>query len=139
MPLIVDAFYYGSDLAHQPSLPGIIAIAQDSPERPVIVAHCGGYRLLEYFFHLRDLPNIWYDLSFSLQYLSDSSLRSDLIKLIRYTSPDRLMFGSDFPFASAARQCDVLIGLAREAGVRDDGLDRMLATNARDLFGGVIA
>lgn len=103
-PVIYDAFYFGSELDFQPSLKGLVKLATELPHLNFIVAHCGGHKVLEYFFHLRELKNIFFDLSFSLQYLNDTSCRMDLIKLIRYTDKQKIFFGSDYPFANPTIQ-----------------------------------
>ncbi len=133
-PIVIDAFYYGKALEHQPSLAQIIRIAETFPARDVVVAHCGGYRLLEYFFHLRELGNAHYDLSFALQYLADTSLLRDLEKLIRFTPPKRVLFGSDYPYASPATQYDILVRICADAGLDDAAVDAVLHGNARRLF-----
>lgn len=134
LPVIVDAFYYGAELRFQPSLPAVIQLAQSFPQRAVVIAHCGGYKLLEYFFHLRDLQNVWYDLSFALQYFADSSLRTDLKKLIRFTDKSRLLYGSDFPYASPSLQCAEFESLADELKLDDADRAAILAENAMRLF-----
>lgn len=108
IPIIYDAFYYGSALEHQPSLSFLIKLHQALPKTRFIIAHAGGYELLKYFFHLRGLKRVGFDLSFSLQYLQDSSVAADLKKLIRFTPANRLFWGSDFPSADPQLQWDLL-------------------------------
>ena len=134
LPVIVDAFYYGTELDHQPSLRGIILLATRHPERDFVVAHSGGYEVLKYFCHLRELRNIHYDLSFSLQYLSDSSRAADLAKLIRFTDKRRIMYGSDHPWASPKLQLNVLEGIFRTLDLSAADRERILYKNARVLF-----
>jgi predicted TIM-barrel fold metal-dependent hydrolase len=134
LPIIVDAFYFGQDLEFQPSLPFIIQLARALPETPIVVAHAGGYRLLEYFFHLRELENIWLDLSFSLQYLADSSLRTDLKKVIKFWDRKRVMYGSDFPWSSAKMQADVLSNILDGLAFSDSEKHLLFYKNAADLY-----
>ena len=114
IPIIYDAFYYGANLDCQPNLAFLIKMIQNFPKRKFIIAHAGGYKILEYFFHLRDFENVGYDLSFSLQYLSDSSCRTDLKKLIKYTNPELLFYGSDYPKASPDKQLNILYEICDE-------------------------
>jgi predicted TIM-barrel fold metal-dependent hydrolase len=134
IPVIVDAFYYGDDMEHLPSLPYIIKWAKLFPERKFIVAHCGGYEITKYFFHLRSLPNIYYDLSFSLQYLSDSSLYVDMIKLIKYTDKKKIMYGSDYHWASPKLQYTILTGIFDKLSLPEKEREMILNYNAEDIF-----
>ncbi len=134
LPVIVDAFYYGPELEFKPSLEGIIQIAQTFPQRKIVVAHSGGYEVLKYFCHLRPLDNIFYDLSFSLQYLEDSSVFSDLKKLIRHTDKKRILFGSDFPYASPKKQAEIFEKLSSEIGLTEDEKSMIWGGNSKKLY-----
>jgi predicted TIM-barrel fold metal-dependent hydrolase len=134
LPVIVDAFYFGKDLDFQPSLPFIIELARSLPETPVVVAHAGGYRMLEYFFHLREFYNIWLDLSFSLQYLSDTSHLADLKKIIRFWDRKRIMFGSDFPFSSSAMQANILREILQDLQFSEQDNHLIFFENAAGLY-----
>ncbi|HTU68862.1 MAG TPA: amidohydrolase family protein [Candidatus Baltobacteraceae bacterium] len=135
LPVIVDAFYYGSNLDCQPSLNGIISLLSTFPERRFVVAHSGGHRILEYFFHLREFRNCWYELALSLQYLEDSSALLDLKKLIKFTDKSRILFGSDFPFASPRRQYKILLEIGKALALTSEDMDRILYANAAELLG----
>jgi hypothetical protein len=134
LPVIVDAFYYGDALEFNPSLSAIIMLAKQHSGRPFVIAHCGGYEILKYFFHLRPLHNIYYDLSFSLQYLRDSSLFTDLIKLIRYTDKKKIMWGSDYYLASPEVQLKILLDIFDDLKLGADDRERILYGNAELLF-----
>jgi predicted TIM-barrel fold metal-dependent hydrolase len=135
LPLIIDAFYYGQEMEFQPDLPGIIRIAKEFPNNKIIIAHAGGYEILKYFFHLRKLDNIYWDLSFSLQYLSDSSCFYDLKKLIKFNGKDRIMFGSDCPWAEPAFQINVLKSIANELSFTEKESEMIFFENAFKIFG----
>jgi len=134
LPIVVDAFYFGKELAFQPRLPAIAELLARFPERRVVVAHSGGYRVLEYFFHLREFENCYYELALSLQYLEDSSAMLDLKKLVRFTDRSRIVWGSDYPFGSPVRQLEIFLELCRGLRVGEDELHRMLFANANALF-----
>ena len=109
-------------------------LARQHRDRPFVIAHCGGYEILKYFFHLRPLPNIYYDLSFSLQYLRDSSLYTDLVKLIKYTDKSKVMFGSDYPLADPNLQLEILLGVFDELKLSTQEREKILFRNAESLF-----
>lgn len=135
LPVILDAFYYGDDFEYQPSLTHMIKFAKAYPQKQFIIAHSGGYEVLKYFFHLRPLKNVHYDLSFSLQYLHDTSCYLDLKKLIHYTDKTRIMFGSDYFWASAKFQWDVLQNIFQELAIPNDQQEMIAFSNAKKLFG----
>ncbi len=134
LPVIIDAFYYGDELEFNPSLSGVIMLARQHRDRPFVIAHCGGYEILKYFFHLRPLPNIYYDLSFSLQYLHDSSLYTDLVKLVKYTDKSKIMFGSDYPLADPNLQLEILLGVFDELKLSTQEREKILFRNAESLL-----
>ncbi len=134
LPIIIDAFYYDHNLEYQPSLKSIIDIATTFPNRRIIVAHSGGHNVLTYFFHLRTLKNVFYDLSFSLQYLKDSSVFQDLIKLIKYTDKSKILFGTDFPWANSKLQYDVLYQICEELKLNKEEINNIFYKNSYDTF-----
>lgn len=128
-PIIYDAFYYNSDLLYQPSLSFLITLATKFPKIKFIVAHAGGYNILQYFFHLRDLKNIAYDLSFSLQYLQDSSCYTDLVKLIKFSNRDKLFFGTDYPLAAPGKQFEILNNILQHLRYTDQEKENVFCNN----------
>jgi predicted TIM-barrel fold metal-dependent hydrolase len=134
LPIIIDAFYFGDDLEFQPDLANIISIARRFPNNPVIVAHCGGIEILKYFYHLKSLDNIFFDLSFSLAYLKNTSVYTDFKNLIKYGNRDNIMFGTDYPFVSAKLQLDAFTEIADEMNVTEQAREKMLYSNAVSVF-----
>ncbi len=108
IPIIYDAFYYGDEYEYRPRIERCIELIKMFPELPIIVAHSGGYEMIRYFMHLRQLKNVYYDLSLSLQFFYDSSLRLDLMKIIKFTDSKKIMFGSDYHYGSPKKQIKVL-------------------------------
>ena len=134
IPVILDAWYYGHDYAHLPSLEQNINIITGCPNKKFIIAHSGGYELLKYFFHLRDLKNVFYDLSLSLQYFHDSSIFTDLKKIIKWIPHQKLIFGSDYPWGSPAFQFSILFNILKELGFPGDSIEDVLYNNAVNLY-----
>lgn len=129
IPIIYDAFYFGHELSYQPSLQGLIQLATRFPKSKFIVAHAGGHHVLDYFFHLRDLKNVGFDLSFSLQYLEGTSSFTDLEKLLKHTDSRRLFWGSDFPFADPKIQLNNLMQIFLKLNLSSDNLERICTQN----------
>ncbi|MBX2905395.1 MAG: amidohydrolase family protein [Taibaiella sp.] len=133
-PIIVDAFFFGDDLEFQPSLPFIVKLARQFPEIPVIVAHCGGYDVMKFFYHLRKLPNIYFDLSISLAYMRSTSVYADFKNLINFGERGRVMFGTDYPYIVPSVQLGVFNQMADELNMPSEKRNEILYTNARSVF-----
>lgn len=129
IPIIYDAFYFGSDLKYQPSLIGLIKLIKAFPKRKFIIAHAGGYEVLKYFFHLREFKNVGFDLSFSLQYLHDTSLSQDLMKLLKYTDNHKIFYGSDYPYADPKLQVENLFFYFDKLNFDSKSIDGVMNTN----------
>ena len=136
IPIIYDAFYYGANLAFQPSLSAVISIASAFPQVPVVVAHSGGHHVLDYFYHLRELPNIFYDLSFSAVYLHGTSEEINLKKLIRHTDRSRVIFGTDYPYVVPSLQLQACEIMLSEASYSKEEIEMFFYSNAKALFTG---
>jgi len=134
VPIIIDAFYFGDDLEFQPNLANIISIARRFPDVPIIVAHCGGIEILKYFYHLKSLANIHFDLSFSLAYLKHTSVFADYKNLIKYGNADNILFGTDYPFVNAKLQLDAFTEITEEMNIPLPSVEKMLYGNAQRLF-----
>lgn len=94
--IIIDCFYYGSNLETHTNLELSIFIAKYFKETKIILAHGGGHKVLEYMLYTRDMKNIYYDFSFTVVYLKDSSAWIDIIKFFRFNE-NRILFGTDYP------------------------------------------
>lgn len=135
LPTILDAFYFGDDLSVQPNLNRIAQMVKLFPDNTFIIAHSGGIRVLEYFLHLKNLPNVVFELSLSLSYLKYASVHRDFSVLLRFGDRNRIIFGTDFPYVDAGDQLNVFLYLAHELGIREADMDKILFANAERVFG----
>lgn len=94
--IIIDCFYYGSSLVNHINLELSIYIAKKFSNTKILLAHGGGHKVLEYMLYTRDLQNIYYDFSFSIAYLKNTSVCVDIIKFFKFNE-NRILFGSDYP------------------------------------------
>ncbi len=94
--IVVDSFLYGSNSENNCYIELSIFLAKKFSHKKVIMAHFGGIKVLETMLRTRELKNIYYDSSFSQNYLRDTSVWIDLKYSIIH-SPQRVMFGSDMP------------------------------------------
>jgi predicted TIM-barrel fold metal-dependent hydrolase len=134
LPVILDAFYTGSEMEIQPNLKRFSEMISLFPETSFIIAHSGGIKVLEYFMHLRKLPNVYFDLSFSLSYLQHASVYQDFLTLMKFGDKQHILFGTDFPFINAKDQLAVCLEMSKKINVSDADLDNILYANAEKIF-----
>jgi len=134
VPVILDAWYYGSELRYNPDLEGLIQIIKSQPNRNFVIAHAGGYRIIEYFYHTKELDNVHYDLSLTTQYLSDSSLYTDFKKFIKWLEKDRILYGSDYPYGSPIIQYKKVDLILKEYNICGNERDKVLKLNGKKLY-----
>jgi len=102
---------------------------ENNPRGPVkiVAAHLGGYRMwdqVEEYLHGRDL---YFDASYVLG-------RMDLaraVRIIRSHGIDRILFGSDFPFAEQRRDIQTILRL----DITQEEKEKILGKNASLLLG----
>lgn len=133
--LIIDCFVYGHQLENHIGVELGIRLAQQFPWMNFVLAHAGGCRLLESMLCTRTLKNIYYDYSLSCCYLYDTSVRIDMVHMMRFNT-SRIMFGSDVPDFSPTQAKEKMLCLVREAGLTQEQADMVLGMNAQRLYWG---
>ena len=134
LPVIIDAFYYGSDYEYQPNLRRIIEMVKLFPDTKFIIAHSGGIKVLEYFLHLKNIHNVYFDLAFSLSYLKNASVYQDFKVLLRFGNHEKILFGTDFPYVKADDQLNRFLELVDELKISEESIGKMLYNNANTIF-----
>ena len=90
-------------------------IHRDFPELRIVLAHMGGFRLWdEVQEHLVGLP-IWFDTSYSLGHISDEQF----LEIARAHGTDRVLFGTDAPWADMAEEVARMEALPLEPQERE--------------------
>jgi predicted TIM-barrel fold metal-dependent hydrolase len=98
LPLLFDCFPSGSDLDNPRFGPlAYHRLAQEIPTAQIVLAHAGGYKVLEAFMTAKANPNIILESSFTLGYFPGTSVERDLAFAFGHLYPGRTMYGSDFP------------------------------------------
>jgi predicted TIM-barrel fold metal-dependent hydrolase len=134
LPIIIDAFYYGSDYEYQPNLRRIIEMVKLFPDTKFIIAHSGGIKVLEYFLHLKNIQNVYFDLAFSLSYLKNASVYQDFKVLLRFGDHEKILFGTDFPYVKADDQLNRFLELVDELKISEESIVKMLYNNSNNIF-----
>jgi len=98
MPVLFDAFPFGPEFADPNQHPSAYCrLAQELPALQIVLAHAGGYRVLEGFLAAKACSNIALDVSFTPMYFRGTSVEKDLAFVCQRLSPGRVVYGSDFP------------------------------------------
>jgi predicted TIM-barrel fold metal-dependent hydrolase len=134
LPTVTDAFYIGHELDIQPNLQRIAEMVSLFPDNTFIIAHSGGIRVMDYFLHLKNCPNVVFELSLSLSYLKHSSVYADFGVLLRFADRNRIIFGTDFPYVDAQDQLKVFLKMADDLNMNETDREKILYTNAKKLF-----
>ncbi|MBR2848833.1 MAG: amidohydrolase family protein [Clostridia bacterium] len=87
------------------------------PKLEVVAAHLGGYKSAdEAIEYLAGHPNVWYDTSSSLWYLS----AEEASRIIEVLGHDRVMFGTDYPVKNPATELELFSRLSLTQAQRED-------------------
>ena len=134
--LMVHCFPWGPQLQYNTSLELVLALAQELPDTPILATHGGGYDSWRFHAHTRGLENVFYDFSVSLRVYAGTDCVRPFQAYLR-DSPERVVFGSDWPSGEPGQQLGECARLAREIGVSAEQLEQTLNANARLLWGDV--
>lgn len=132
--IIIDCFGYGHHIEHHTGIELGIVLAQTFPEKHIVLAHAGGEQLLKCMLYTRTLPNIYYDISLTCNYLFHSSVHADMVQLLRYNA-SRVMYGSDYPDFLPDSAIKNVMSLCLEAGLNAEEIQRIFEENARKIYG----
>jgi predicted TIM-barrel fold metal-dependent hydrolase len=126
MPVVFDVFPWGPELDDDRIHPlAYHGIARELPDLKLVLAHSGGYKVLEAFLVAKSNPNIFLDVSFTFAYFRGASAAADLAFVCGRLPVGRVIYGSDFPHVHLGEYL-------RTVREQTAGL---VETNARALFG----
>lgn len=131
--VIIDCFFYGHHLENHIGIELGIYLAEKLPKTNFVLAHAGGFRMLECMLYTRTLPNIYYDISLSCNYLYGASTHIDMIQLLKFNS-HRTMYGSDYPDFLPSSAIDNVKALSKGANLSDKQMDAIFRTNAQNVY-----
>jgi predicted TIM-barrel fold metal-dependent hydrolase len=98
-PALFDVFPWGPMLDNPAIQPmAYHHVAQKRPKLRLILAHGGGFRLMDGFMVAKSNPNVWLDLSVTPVYFKGSSLVGDCAFVCKRLPAGRVLYGSDFPY-----------------------------------------
>jgi uncharacterized protein len=133
VPVLFDVFPWGKSLDNLALHPlAYHEVAQKIPNLRLILAHAGGYKLLEAFMVAKSNPNVFLDISFTPTYFSESSVVTDCAFLCRRLPAGRVLYGSDFPSVRFGDGLHAARQLLTDAGSQIT--DEVMGTAAARLF-----
>jgi predicted TIM-barrel fold metal-dependent hydrolase len=98
LTVLFDVFPYGPSMA-DPLLHPLAyhTLAQEMPDLTMVLAHAGGYKVLEAFVVAKVNPRVHLDVSFTPIYFKQSSAAGDIPFICERLPDGRVLYGSDFP------------------------------------------
>jgi hypothetical protein len=129
----VCCFPWGTNLSNDISLPLVIELALALPDVTILATHGGGYQSWRFRAHASPLKNVVFDFSATMSYYFGSDLLRPFQRYLCY-SPERILFGSDWPTGDTTEHIDECVRLAAEVSVSEEGLERILLGNAERLW-----
>lgn len=102
-----------------------VPVLERYPEMKTILSHLGGFRTWDSLDLVLGYPNVWYDTAHIPGNLPDGEIR----KLTDRIGIDKVIFGSDYPFADHAVELEAI------KRILDDEADVVLSHNPRQLLG----
>lgn len=131
--IIVDCFYYSSNLDNHINLELAIYIAKYFKDTKVLLAHGGGHKVLEYMLYTRDLKNVYYDFSLTSNYLKNTSVWKDMLNFIKFNS-QKVFFGSDYPDFTVQKSIIVYCDLIKESNLNIEQEEQIFCKNILDFL-----
>jgi len=130
IPVLICAFIDGKNLKHGILPQHFAALAEKCYGTNFIWAHMGGYKVLDFLFLGKPLPNVFMDFSFTLQYFQGSSVIQDVVYAMRNMKFERIFYGSDYPDRPMGEALKIAIDTLRSNAISDNELDKLFFANA---------
>jgi predicted TIM-barrel fold metal-dependent hydrolase len=137
IPVLIDAFPDGTHLMQGFSPLKYASLARQCPKTRIIWAHMGGHYVIDFMMLAKRLPNVYFDLSYSLLYYQTSSIPGDMIFAMRSMKFDRVFYGSDYPDRSIVVSLELSRQFMRSQGLTEENMAKIMGRNAREFFGWV--
>lgn len=125
-------FHAGADIGYPPPIRGdayrLSKVLDAFPDGKVIAAHMGAYQQYDMVCEcLAGRPNLWIDTSFAAERMN----AEEITHLVRLHGSDRVLFGTDAPWASFVDAAAALL----QSGLTAEELKAIFWDNAMHLLG----
>lgn len=130
LPVVFDVFPFHASL-DDPAIQAMAyhRLAQEFPGTTLVLAHCGGFQVLDAFMVAKVNRNVLLDISFTWIYFRGASIAGDLAFVCSRLPAGKVLYGSDFPDVSLVEYLEVV-----RQGTAGLGAEQRAA-----LFGGTAA
>ena len=132
-PVVIDCFPDGHWLLDGLDVRQYGRLAQQAPGTRVVVAHAAGHHCLDLLMIAKRVPNLWFDLSYSLLYY-DGPVIENLFYAMRSIRHERVNFGTDYPDRSLAVSVQRSLELFDRHGLGGEAREKILCQNALQLL-----
>lgn len=133
MPALIDCFPDGDWLMAGLNVLQYATLAREAPQAKVIVAHAAGHHCLDLLMLAKRVPNLWFDVSYSLLYY-DSPVVDALFYCLKSIRYERVNFGTDYPDRPLKTSVEMSLALLDKHGVTGEARERLLWKNAHELL-----
>lgn len=135
IPVLIDAFPDGTFLMQGFDPLKYAFLAEQCPDTRIIWAHMGGHYVLDFMMLAKRLPNVYFDISYSLLYYQKSSIPKDMVYAMHSMKFDRIFYGSDYPDRPIATSLKSSIDFLISQDMSGEQLAKIMGGNARVFFG----
>lgn len=134
IPVLIDAFPDGDALLSGFHPRRFFDLALRCPDTRIILAHFGGHHVIDFMMMAKRVPNIYFDLSYSLLYYRSSAVVQNILYAMKSMRYERIFYGSDYPDRPIQESLQSSLAILND-GIRDaDARNRILYQNAKEFF-----
>ncbi len=134
IPVIIDTFPGGKFILCGFCPRDFALLAQSCPGTKIVMAHMGGHYVLDFVMLAKAIPNIFFDISFSLLYYKSDAVIENIICGLESLEYDRIFYGSDYPQWSVEEALTKTVGVFRQKAVNSREIEKILFHNAKGFF-----
>lgn len=133
LPVLLDCFPDGEWLMAELTVLHYARLAKQAPQTRIIVAHAAGHHCIDLLMLAKRIPNLWFDVSYSLLYY-DSPVVESLFYCLKSIRYERVLFGTDYPDRPLKTSVEMSLALLDRFSVTGDARDKLLWKNAQELL-----
>ena len=134
LPVLMDAFPDGDWLMMGFNPLAFASLAKACPDTKIIFGHMGGHHCIDMMMLAKRIPNIHFDISFSLLYYLMGSTRENILYCCKSMGCQRVMFGSDHPGMIVGEALEKSLSIFSEADFSNTEMENVFFNNAAELL-----
>ncbi len=130
---IICTAYGSQDMYRYKVLPFVKEFAEGI-DGSIVLAHCGGAKILEALLIADSHHNIFLETSFTLSYWNGSSIADDIAFAMKKLGSNRWLYGSDSPFIDFKKAIDDNINFLESRRFSDADIEQIMGKTACEYF-----